>query len=187
MIGVGDLKRGITIELDGTLYSVLEYHHIKMGRGSAQVRLKLRDVRGGHTLERSFQATEKFARARVERFPAQYLYRDGDIYHFMNTGTFDQVPVREEVIGDSVYYMKENETYELSVYQDQPIGVELPVAVELAITETEPGFKGDTASGGGKPAKTETGLTVQVPFFVNEGDVVKVDTRSGEYLERVSS
>jgi elongation factor P len=187
MIGVGDLKRGITIELDGTLYSVLEYQHIKMGRGSAQIRLKLRDVRGGHTVERSFQATEKFQRARVERFPAQYLYNDGELYYFMNSATFDQIPVRSDVIGDSVYYMKENETYELSTYQDQPIGVELPVAVELRIAETEPGFKGDTASGGGKPAKTETGLTVQVPFFLNEGDVIKVDTRSGEYLERVSS
>ncbi len=187
MIGVGELKRGITIELDGTLYSVLEYNHIKMGRGSAQIRLKLRDVRGGHTVEKSFQATEKFARARVERFPAQYLYRDGDLYYFMNTDTFDQVPVRADVIGDSVYYMKENEIYELSTYQEEPIAVELPVAVELRVVETDPGFKGDTASGGGKPAKTETGLTVQVPFFVHEGDVVKVDTRSGDYLERVSS
>lgn len=187
MIGVGELKRGITIELDGVLYAVLEYNHIKMGRGSAQVRLKLRDVRGGHTVEKSFQATEKFARARVERFPAQYLYQEGELYYFMSTETFDQIPVRGDVIGDSVYYMKENEVYELSVYQEQPIGVELPVAVELKVAETEPGFRGDTTSGGGKPAKTETGLSVQVPFFINEGDTIKVDTRSGEYLERIST
>ncbi len=186
MIGVGELKRGITIELDGTLYTVLEYQHIKMGRGSAQIRLKLRDVRGGHTVERSFQATEKFARARVERFPAQYLYNDGDVHYFMNTATFDQIPVPAEVIGDSVNYMKENDTYELSTYQERPIGVELPPSVELRVSSTEPGVKGDTASGATKPATLETGLVVNVPLFVNEGDLLKIDTRTGEYVERVT-
>src|SRR5207244_12824983 len=121
---------------------------------------RLRDVRGGDVVERSFQATEKFPRARVERFAAQYLYNDGDLYYFMNTATFDQIPVRAEVLGDSMHYMKENETYELSLYQDQPIGVELPTAVDLRVLETEPGFKGDTATGGNKPARLDTGVTV---------------------------
>jgi elongation factor P len=185
MITVGELRKGITIELDGNLYQVLDYEHIKMGRGSAQVRLRLRDVRAGHTIDRTFQASVKFNRARVERVPVQYLYQDGDLYHFMNTETYDQVVLNRNQMGDAALYLTENATCDLLMYGDEPVGIELPAAVELTVAETEPWVKGDTAQGGTKPAKLETGLTVQVPLFINVGDRVKVDTRSGEYLERV--
>jgi elongation factor P len=184
MITVGELRRGITIELDGTLYQVLEYDHIKMGRGSAQVRMRLRDVRGGHTIDRSFQATAKFARARIERQPVQYLYQDGDLFYFMNTETYDQTPLNPNQVGDAAQYLAENASCELLTYGDEPIGIELPAAVVLTVAETEPGVKGDTAQGGTKLATLETGLGVQVPLFINTGDKLKVDTRSGEYLER---
>jgi elongation factor P len=184
MIGTGDLRKGVTIELDGVLYNVLDYQHIKMGRGSAQVRLRLRDIRGGHTIERTFQAGEKFARARLERHPMQFLYSDGEFYHFMNTETFDQMQLTPEQVGDAAQYLVENGTCEVLTYQDEPIGVELPTAVVLTVTKTEPGFKGDTATGGNKPATMETGLVVNVPLFVNEGDKLKIDTRTGAYLER---
>ena len=184
MIGTGDLRKGVTIELDGTLYNVLDYQHIKVGRGSAQVRLRLRDVRAGHTIERTFQAGEKFARARLERHPMQFLYSDGDFFHFMNTETYEQMQLTGDQVGDAAQYLVENGGCDVLTYQDAPIGVELPTAVVLAVTRTDPGFKGDTATGGNKPATLETGLTVNVPLFVNEGDRVKVDTRSGAYLER---
>jgi elongation factor P len=184
MITVGELRRGITIELDGTLYQVLEYNHIKMGRGSAQVRMRLRDVRGGHNIDRSFQATAKFARARIEKQPVQYLYQDGDLYYFMNTETYDQTPLNRNQVGDAAQYLAENASCELLTYGDEPIGVDMPAAVVLAVADTDPGVKGDTAQGGTKLAKLETGLTVQVPLFINSGDKLKVDTRSGEYLER---
>jgi len=187
MISTGDLKKGITIELEGTLYSIIDFAHIKMGRGSAQVRLKLRDVKGGHTIERTFQAGEKFARARLVRQSAQYLYADGDVHYFMNTETYDQVALNGDQMGDALRYLKENATCEVLLHSDQPIGVELPLAVELAVTEAEPWVRGDTAQGGTKPARLETGILVQVPLFVTIGDVVKVDTRSGQYLERVST
>lgn len=184
MITVGELRRGITIELDGTLYQVLEYDHIKMGRGSAQVRMRLRDVRGGHTIDRSFQATAKFARARIEKQPVQYLYQDGDLYYFMNTETYDQTALNGNQVADAAQYLAENASCELLTYGDEPIGVDMPAAVVLSVAETDPGVKGDTAQGGTKPATLETGLTVQVPLFINNGDKLKVDTRSGEYLER---
>jgi elongation factor P len=187
MISTGELRKGITIEMDGTLYQVLDYQHIKMGRGSAQVRMKLKDVRAGHTIERTVQAGEKFQKARLERHPMQFLYFDEDFYHFMNTETYDQIALTADQVGEAAQYLKENATCEIMMYGDEPIGVELPTSVELQVAETEPGFKGDTAQGGNKPAKLETGLTVQVPLFINVGDVVKVDTRTGEYLERVSS
>lgn len=184
MITVGELRKGITIELDGTLYQVLDYEHIKMGRGSAQIRLKLRDMRGGHTIDRTFQATAKFARARVEKQPVQFLYQDGDLYHFMNTETYDQIPLNRNQVAEAASYLAENATCELLTYGDEPIGLELPAAVVLTVAETDPWVKGDTAQGGTKPAKLETGLTVQVPLFISVGDKVKVDTRSGQYLER---
>ncbi|MGD0765654.1 MAG: elongation factor P [Dehalococcoidia bacterium] len=186
MIETGDLKKGVTIEIDGTLYQVIDYQHIKMGRGSAQVRMKLRDVRGGHTIERTVQAGERFTRARVDRQSAQYLYADGDIHHFMNTQTYDQFAVNTERLGDALNYLHENSICDILTYGDEAIGVELPAAVELTVAQTEPWVRGDTAQGGTKPARLETGLTVHVPLFVNTGDKVKVDTRSGEYLERVS-
>lgn len=186
MIDAGELKRGITIELDGQLYQVLDYQHIKMGRGSAQVRLKLRDVRAGHTTERSFQASERFTRAFLERRPVQYLYNDGSLYYFMDTKTFEQIPLNKSMLGETLKYLKDGMHLELLIHRGKAVGTELPVSVELKVIETGPGFKGDTASAGSKPAKLETGITIKVPFFINTGDIIKVDTRTGEYLERVS-
>ena len=186
MIDAGELKKGITLELDRQLYQVLDYQHIKIGRGSAHVRLKLRDICAGHTIERSFQASEKFARAFLERRPVQYLYNDGSLYYFMNTETFEQMPLDKAMLGEALNYLKEELNLQVLTHKGKAIGIELPVAVELQVTETGPSFKGDTASAGGKPAKLETGIIVQVPFFINTGDSIKVDTRSGEYLERIS-
>lgn len=185
MIDAGELKKGITIVLDGQLYQVLDYQHIKIGRGSAQIRIRLRDIKGGHIIEKSFQASEKFTKAFLERRPVQFLYNDGHLYHFMDTETYEQFAVEKSVLGDALNYLKENMMLELLTYKGAAIGVELPVSVELQVTETGPGFKGNTASAGGKPAIMETGITIQVPFFINTGDKVKVDTRTGQYLERV--
>jgi elongation factor P len=184
MISVTDARKGINVEMDGILYQVLDYEHIKMGRGSAQVRLKLRDVRAGHTVDKSFQATAKLARARVERSKVQYLYKDGGLYYFMNSETYDQIMLNANQVGDAINYLSENAECDLLTYGDDPIGVELSAAVILTIVETEPGVRGDTAQGGTKAAKMETGLIVQVPLFINTGDKLKIDTRSGAYLER---
>jgi elongation factor P len=186
MIDAGELKKGMTIELDGKLFQVLDYQHIKIGRGSAQLRLKLRDIKAGHTIERSFQASEKFTRAFLEKRPVQFLYNDADIYHFMDTETFDQVAIDKSKIGDAVGYLKESMSLDMISHKDVTIGIELPVSVELKVAETGPGFKGNTASAGSKPAVMETGITIQVPFFINTGDVIKVDTRTNQYLERKS-
>lgn len=185
MINVGELRKGIGIELDGNIYLVLEFQHIKVGRGGAQVRLKLRDLRSGAIFDRTFSAQEKFARIRVERHPVQYLYSDGDFYHFMDTQSYDQRSVTRAVLGDTVHYLKDGMHLELVYFGEEPIGVELPLNVELRVEQTDPGFKGDTATGGTKPARTETGLVVQVPLFVTTGDVIRVDTRDGSYIERV--
>jgi elongation factor P len=181
---VTEARKGITIELDGILFEVLDYDHIKMARGSAQVRLKLRDVRAGHIIDRTFQATAKFPRARIERQQVQFLYREGDLFHFMNTETYDQTLLNLNQVGDAASYLIENASAELLTYGDEPIGIELPAAVVLAVVESDPGLKGDTASGATKPAKLESGITIQVPLFVNPGDKLKIDTRSGQYLER---
>jgi elongation factor P len=186
MIDSGELKKGITIELDDKLYQVLDYQHIKMGRGSAQVRLKLRDIRSGHTIERSFQASEKFSRARLDSRTMQYLYNDGNAYYFMDQETFEQIPLDFSQLGDALNYLKEGMSLDVSSYKGEVVGVELPITVELEVAETGPGFKGDTATAGNKPAKLETGLTIQVPMFINTGDIIKVDTRTGTYLERVN-
>lgn len=185
MINVGELRRGVGIELDGGIYSVIEYNHIKMGRGGAQVRLKLRDLRNGAIFDRTFPASEKFRRIRVDRHPVQYLYSDGDLYHFMDQETFEQRSVSRDIMGDAVNYLKDGMQIELSYYGEEPIGVDLPLNIEMRVEQTDPGFKGDTATGGTKPATTETGLVVQVPLFVNTGDVIRVDTRDGSYIERV--
>ncbi|HEX77947.1 MAG TPA: elongation factor P [Dehalococcoidia bacterium] len=184
MISTGELRKGITLELEGQLYQVIDYHHIKMGRGSAQVRLKLRDIKGGHTIERTVQAGERFPRARLDRSNVQYLYREGDLYYFMDTASYEQTPLNSAQLGDAVNYLKEGMTLDVLTYQGEPVGVELPTAVELKVVETGPSFKGDTATAGNKPATLETGLVIQVPMFISSGDMVKVDTRSGEYLER---
>ena len=185
MISTGELRKGVTIELDNELWQILDYHHIKMGRGSAQVRITLRNVKRGQTIERSFQAGTKWPRAHMENRPVQFLYRDGGDFHFMDTDTYDQFMLRGEQLGDAVNYLKDGMTLDRTSYQGETIGVELPVAVELRVETTEPGFAGDTAQGARKPATTETGLVVHVPLFVGEGDTIRVDTRTGEYLTRL--
>ena len=186
MIDAGDLKKGMTIELDGQLYQIIDSQHIKIGRGSAQIRLRLRDINAGHNIERSFQASEKFNRAFLERRPVQYLYKDGDLYYFMDTETFDQIPIDTDQLGEVLNYLKEGANLEMLTYNSEPVGVELPASVGLQVVDTGPGFKGDTATSGTKPAKLETGISIRVPLFINNGDIVKVDTRSGNYLERIS-
>jgi elongation factor P len=184
MIDATEARKGITIELDDQLYNILDYQHIKIGRGSAHVKLKLRDVRAGHTIERTFQAGDRFKRIRLEERSAQYLYQDGDLYYFMDNETFEQTPLTSEQLGDALKYTKEGMTLMISRYGDEAVGIEMPITVELAIAETGPSFKGDTSQAGTKPAVLETGITIQVPYFVNTGDVVRVDTRDGSYQER---
>ena len=185
MISTGELRKGVVIELDGDLWQILDYHHIKMGRGSAQVRIKLRNVKKGSTVERSFQAGDRWPRAQLDRRPVQFLYRDGDDFHFMETDTYDQFSLRAEQLEDATLYMKDGMTLDRTAYQGETLGVELPVTVDLTVAQTEPGFAGDTAQGARKAATLETGLVVQVPLFVTEGDVVRIDTRTGEYQTRV--
>ena len=183
MIGSGELRKGITIEHDGKLYQVIDYQHVKMKR-TALARLKLRDIRDGHTIERTFQSSEKFIRARLDYRSMQYLYSDGDLYYFMDEENFEQMPIGADQLGDVLSYIKEGMSVQISSYKGELVGVELPITVELEVVETEPGFKGDTASAGNKPAKLETGITIQVPLFINTGEKIKVDTRDGSYLER---
>jgi elongation factor P len=184
MIGVTDARKGTTIELDGQLYRVVEYQHIKVARGSATVRLKLHDLKGNHTIERTFQAGDKLTPARLETLSAQYMYRDDNLFYFMDNETYDQFSLDEQQLEGCVEYLKEGMNIDVTSYQEKPIGVQLPVTVELEVTETGPAFKGDTATGGTKPATMETGLIVQVPMFVNTGEILKIDTRSGTYIER---
>jgi elongation factor P len=184
MISTGEMKRGATIELDGRVYQVMEFNHIKMGRGSAQMRMKLRDVRRGDLIERSFQAGEKWPRVRVERVSMQLSYTEDDIMYFMNTETFDQVPLTKDQVGDAKDFIAENGACDVLFLGDEPIGIELAASVVLKITKCDPGVKGDTATGATKPATLETGLVVNVPLFVNEGDSIKVNTSTGEYQER---
>ena len=186
MIDTGDLRKGLTIEIDGNLYSIVDWEHNKTGRGGAKVKLKLRDVRAGHTIEHTYDSGAKFQRARVERQPAQYLYQEDNIYYFMNRETFEQIAVNKDRIEEATPFLRENDECSVLTYGDEAISVELPAAVVLTVVETEPGIKGDTAQGATKPAKLETGLVVTVPLFVNEGDKLKVDTRSGAYLERAN-
>jgi elongation factor P len=184
LINVSELRKGVNIELDGQLMSVIEFEHIKMGRGGALVRLKVRNLRSGAIFERTFSASEKFRRIYMDHRKAQYSYSEDELYHFMDTETFEDIPVAGRTIGDDVKWLKENINVELLTYDNEVIAVELPISVEYTITQTDPGFKGDTASGGTKPAILETGAKVNVPLFVNQGDVIRVDTRDGSYLER---
>jgi elongation factor P len=186
MITVGELKKGIAIELDETIYQIVEYQHIKVGRGSAQVRLKLRDIQSGNITERSFQANYKFTPAFLEHNSVQYLYNDGSLYYFMDNKSYEQLALAAEQLGDAINYLKEGLNVDVLSCKGEAINVELPVAVVLQVAKTDPGFKGDTATGGSKPAVMETGLTVQVPLFVHIGDMIKIDTRSGEYLEKAN-
>ena len=185
MISTGELRKGVVIELDGELWQILDYHHIKMGRGSAQVKIKLRNVKRGQTVDRSFQAGDRWPRAQLDKRPVQFLYRDGDEYHFMENETYDQFALSAEQLEDAVHYLKDGMMVDRTSYQGETIGIELPVSVDLVVIETEPGFAGDTQTGARKSATTSTGLVVQVPIFVNEGDSIRVDTRTGEYQTRV--
>jgi elongation factor P len=185
LIGAGDVRKGIAVEIDDTLYRVIDFSHHKTGRGSAQIRLKLKDVRDGHIIDRTFQASERFARARIEKRPMQYLYESEGLYHFMDSQSFEQVTLTRDQLDEALPFLTENLDCEVISYEGSPIGVELPSAVELSIKTTEPGFKGDTAQGGTKQAILETGAVVQVPLFIESGERVKVDTRTGQYLSRV--
>jgi len=185
VIPVTALRRGTVIKLDGEIYRVLEYQHHKPGRGNAFIRTKLRNLRTGAIIDHTFLSGDEVEDVELENRTVQFLYREGDIYYFMDLETYEQPAVRAEALGDAVKYLVEGLTLELSFYEDEPIEVELPVTVDLKVVETEPGVRGDTAQGATKPAKLETGLVIQVPLFINVGDVVRVDTRTGEYVTRV--
>ncbi len=185
MISASDFRNGVTIEIDGNVCQIIEFQHVKPGKGAAFVRTKLKDIINGGVKETTFRPTEKFPQARIDKKDMQYLYQDGDIYNFMDSETYEQIGLTSDQVGDSLKFVKENETCKVSSYNGSVFAVEPPMFVELAITETEPGFKGDTATGATKPATVETGANVSVPLFVNEGDVIKIDTRTGEYLSRV--
>ena len=185
MISAGDFRNGKTLEIEGTVYQILEFQHVKPGKGAAFVRTKLKDIKNGGVIERSFRPTEKFPEARIDRKDMQYLYQDGDLYNFMDVETYDQIALNADVVGDALKFVKENENVKICSHKGNVFSVEPPLFVEPAITETEPGFKGDTAQGATKPAIVETGATVMVPLFVETGDVLKIDTRTGEYLSRV--
>ena len=183
-VSTNDLKNGMTLDLGEGLFNVVEFQHVKPGKGGAFVRTKLKNVRTGAVIERTFRADEKLEQAIVDKREAQLLFRDGDDYVFMDQTTFDQTNVAPSSLGDAVHFLKVGDGASLTTYRDEIIGVELPASVELTITETEPGVQGDRVSGARKPATLETGFVIQVPLFVNEGDLVKVDTRSGEYRTR---
>ena len=185
MISAGDFKNGVTVEIDGNIYQILEFQHVKPGKGAAFVRTKLKNIISGGVVEKTFRPTEKFPKAHIDRKDMQYLYRDGDLFNFMDVETYDQIALNEDVVGDSLKFVKENEVVKICSHNGNVFSVEPPLFVELAFTETEPGFKGDTAQGATKPATVETGAIVMVPLFVEQGDVLKIDTRSGEYLSRV--
>lgn len=184
MISVNDLRTGQTIELEGEIFSVVDFLHVKPGKGAAFVRTKLKNIRTGASLERTFRAGERIPRAHIELKQMQYLYSSGEDYFFMDTETYDQISLRTDDLGDAPKYLLENMTIGIQFYEGQAVGVDLPTTVVLEVTHTEPGFRGDTAQGATKPATLQTGITVQVPLFIEQGEMVKVDTRTGEYLSR---
>jgi translation elongation factor P len=185
MISAGDFRNGITIELEGNIYQIIEFQHVKPGKGAAFVRTKLKNIKNGGVVEKTFRPTEKCPQARIDRKDYQYLYADGDLFNFMDVETYDQITLSKEDIGDALKFVKENEVVKMCSHNGSVFAVEPPLFVELQITDTEPGFKGDTATGATKPAVVETGATVYVPLFVEQDDVIKIDTRTGEYLSRV--
>lgn len=185
MIDTGDVRKGSTLDIDGKLVKVIDFSHNKQGRGSAQLRMSLKDLRTGSNTQLTVMAGTKFQSVRLERQHVQFLYQDGNHYNFMDTESFEQIILDEVTVADYVHFFKEQDVIDLLTYNGEPIDIELPTSVVLTITQTDPGFKGDTATGGTKPATLETGLVVNVPLFLSEGDQVKVDTRSGEYIERV--
>ncbi|MBO5207925.1 MAG: elongation factor P [Lachnospiraceae bacterium] len=185
MISAGDFRNGITIEFEGNVYQIIEFQHVKPGKGAAFVRTKLKNIINGGVVEKTFRPTEKCPQARIDRKDMQYLYNDGDLYNFMDVETYDQIALNADAVGDSLKFVKENEMVKICSYNGNVFAIEPPLFVELEITDTEPGFKGDTATGATKPAIVETGAKVMVPLFVSQGEVIKIDTRTGEYLSRV--
>ena len=185
MVSAGDFRNGVTLEMDGNIYQIIEFQHVKPGKGAAFVRTKLKNIINGGVVEKTFRPTEKFPTARIDRVEMQYLYNDGDLYYFMNPENYDQIALNNETIGDALKFVKENEMVKVCSHNGNVFAVEAPLFVELEVTETEPGFKGDTATGATKPATVETGAVVYVPLFVETGDKLKIDTRTGEYLSRV--
>lgn len=185
MVSAGDFRNGITVEMEGNVFQIIEFQHVKPGKGAAFVRTKLKNIINGGVVEKSFRPTEKFPQARIDRKDMQYLYSDGDLFNFMDVETYDQIALNAETVGDALKFVKENEMVKICSYNGNVFAIEPPLFVELEITDTEPGFKGDTATGATKPAIVETGAKVMVPLFVEQGEVIKIDTRSGEYLSRV--
>ncbi len=184
MVSAGDFRNGLTLEIDGTVYQIIEFQHVKPGKGAAFVRTKIKDIINGGVVEKTFRPTEKFPPARIDRKDMQYLYADGDLYNFMDPESYEQISIGKDIVGDNMKFVKENETCKVFSYNGSVFSIEPPISVELEVTETEPGFKGDTATGATKPAIVETGAQVMVPLFVNQGDRIKIDTRTGEYSSR---
>ena len=185
MISAGDFRNGVTIELEGNIFQIIEFQHVKPGKGAAFVRTKLKNIKSGGVVEKTFRPTEKCPTARIDRKDMQYLYNDGDLFYFMDNESYEQIAIAKDAIGDALKFVKENEMCKVCSHNGNVFAVEAPLFVELMITETEPGFKGDTATGATKPATVETGATVQVPLFVDQGETIKIDTHTGEYLSRV--
>jgi len=184
MISAGDFRNGVTLEIEGNVYQILEFQHVKPGKGAAFVRTKLKNIINCGVVEKTFRPTEKFPAARIDRVDMQYLYSDGDLFHFMNTETYDQIALNSDDVGDALKFVKENEVVSMKSYQGKVFAIEPPFTVELVITESEPGVKGNTATGATKPAIVETGAQVMVPLFVEQGEKIKIDTRTGQYLSR---
>ena len=184
MISAGDFRNGVTIEYENNVYQIIEFQHVKPGKGAAFVRTKLKNIVNGGVVEKTFRPTEKCPQAHIDRKDMQYLYSDGDLFHFMDVETYDQISLNADQVGDALKFVKDNEMVKICSYKGDVFAIEPPLFVELEITETEPGFKGDTATGASKPATVETGAQVNVPLFVEIGDKIKIDTRTGEYLSR---
>lgn len=185
MIMAGDFRKGVTVEIEGQVWSISDFQHVKPGKGAAFVRTRLKNVMTGAVLERTFNPTDKYPKAHIETKEMQYLYSDGELYYFMDTETFEQLPLNFEQVEDAISFIVENQNVKVRFFKESPFSVEAPNFVELTVQETDPGFKGDTATGTTKPAILETGYKINVPLFVNEGDRIRVDTRTGEYMERV--
>ena len=185
MISAGDFRNGVTIELEGNIYQIIEFQHVKPGKGAAFVRTKLKNIKSGGVVEKTFRPTEKCPQARIDRKEMQYLYADGDLYNFMDTENYEQIALNKDAVGDAMKFVKENDNVKMVSYQGDIFAIEPPMFAELEVTETEPGVKGDTATNVTKPATVETGAQVAVPIFVNQGDKIQIDTRTGEYLKRL--
>lgn len=184
MISAGEFRNGLTVQIEGNIFQIIDFQHVKPGKGAAFVRTKMRNIINGGVTEKTFRPTEKFETAHIERKDMQYLYSDGELFHFMDVDNYEQIALDEDTIGDTLKFVKENEMVKICSHQGKVFSVEAPLNVELQITETEPGVKGDTATGATKPATVETGATVLVPLFINQGDKIKIDTRTGDYLSR---